>query len=471
MSMLPTTTLPRTRFRPSAKVRRVFELLAEAGATDCLLVGGCVRDFLLGLKSKDVDIEVYGLNYQEILKTLQPHFCVNLVGQSFATFKIGSNIDLSLPRTESKSGRGHKGFSVEADPLLDPRVACSRRDFTINAIGMRLDGSLVDPFDGQEDLRRGILRAPTEAFCEDPLRVLRAMQFAARFGFSLDSATVDLCKRVRPEFETLSAERIWGEWQKWAKKGRFPGHGLRVLQETTWIECFPELAALVGTPQNPRFHPEGDVFEHTVMASNAAAKIADELKLSIQDRCILMLGILCHDFGKPAATFLDEEGNWRSPHHSTMGVEPTQAFFDRMKAPKWAAEHIVPLVREHMAHMAIPWTTDPTDPSDSSVRRLAVRLAPANIALWAALCKADAMGCGGPKPHYRSDDWEKIAQKLELREKKPQPILLGRHLLEHGIEPGKKMGEILHQAFEAQLDGAFSELEEAERWLQSLPRE
>lgn len=451
-------------FQPGEKVRRVLELLREGGARDCLFVGGFVRDLLLGIPSKDVDIEIYGLTYREILKILRPHFHVGLVGQSFGTVKVDNEIDLSLPRIESKSGVGHKGFEVSSDPHLDPLTAFSRRDFTINAIGLRLDGGVFDPFGGIDDLKQGVLRAPTEAFCEDPLRVLRGMQFAARFGFEMEPETVELCKRVRPEFETLSAERIWSEWQKWAAKGRFPGKGLWLLKETRWIDCFPEIAALVGVEQNPRFHPEGDVFTHTALACDAAVQIADGMELGEEDRCVLLFAALCHDFGKPAATYRDEEGNWRSPNHAMEGIEPTRSFFENMKAPNRVSEHVIPLVREHMAHMVIP---KGVEPSPASVRRLALRLDPSNIRIWSALCRSDAIGCGGEKKYYRNESWEEIARSLELRDQKPKPILLGRHLMERGIEPGPGMGDVLRRAFEAQLDGDFTTLDGALAWFEA----
>ena len=167
------------------KIIRINELLRDAGATDVLFVGGFVRDHILGIPSKDMDLEIYGLDYQQIANTLRPYFRVDQVGQSFSVVKIDNEIDLAIPRRERKTGVGHKAFEVVADSSMTFQEAASRRDFTINAIGMRLDGTFCDPFDGLGDLKRGILRAPTEAFCEDPLRVLRGMQFAARFGFSM----------------------------------------------------------------------------------------------------------------------------------------------------------------------------------------------------------------------------------------------------------------------------------------------
>ncbi|MDR1053981.1 MAG: hypothetical protein LBL39_07370, partial [Planctomycetaceae bacterium] len=233
-------------FTPSPKVRRIISLLYGGGASECIFVGGFVRDILLGLSSKDVDIEVYGLTYKEILRILRHHFNVNLVGQSFGTIKVDNEIDISIPRKESKSGVGHKGFDVSCDPNLDLYSAFSRRDFTINAIGIRMDNSVYDPFGGVQDIDRKILRAPTESFCDDPLRVLRGMQFAARFGFKMEPKTVEYCKRVSDEFVTLSVERVWGEWLKWGVKGVMPSLGLFLLQETEWVQHFPEIAKLIN---------------------------------------------------------------------------------------------------------------------------------------------------------------------------------------------------------------------------------
>jgi len=445
----------------SPKVKRIVQLLTGGGASDCLFVGGCVRDHFLNIDTKDIDIEVYGLSYKQILKILKPHFHVGWVGQSFGTVKVDNDIDLSLPRTESKTGTGHKGFDVVSDPFLDPAVALARRDFTINAIGIRIDGTVVDPFHGLDDLKEGILRAPTEAFCEDPLRVLRGMQFAARFGFEMEPQTIELCRRVLPEFDTLSTERIWTEWEKWALKGRFPGKGLQLLRDTGWIIRFPEIEALIGVPQNPTYHPEGDAFAHTKLVCDAAVNVADELELTPTERTILLFAALCHDFGKPTTTVLNQKGNWSSPHHAAEGVPVAQNFLKRLQVPNQILEHVPILVGEHLAHMAIP----PDElPSLQAVRRLAVRLAPSNIKMWSALSRADSLGCGTDEPRYQISTWEKVAAKLEVRENKPKPILQGRDLLQLGMQPGREMGELLRRVYEAQLDGIVSDLDEAIAW-------
>ena len=451
-----------------SKAKKIIHVLLEHGAADCLLVGGFVRDCLLGLPPKEVDIEVYGLAYDQIVDILRrKRFRVGLVGKSFGVVKVDNDIDLSIPRLESKQGSGHKGFHVTSDPNLAYGQAFARRDFTINAIGMRLSGDLIDPFGGQADMRQKLLRAPTEAFCEDPLRVLRAMQFAGRFGFDLEPHTIELCRSVLPEFGTLSPERVWGEWYKWATRSQFPAKGLRVLEQTGWIACFPEIAALIGVPQHPARHPEGDVFAHTCLVCDAAKKITDEMRSNEipcdeREQAILLFAALCHDFGKPATTTKNQHGEWSAPNHAAESVTPATTFLERMLAPGWLLEQVTPLVAEHLAHLIAP---DADVPQDQYIRRLADRLTPSNIRLWAALCRADSLGCGFATPWGRINRWEAVAEKLRVRESRPKPILQGRDLIARGMAPGPEMGRLLQRAYESQLDGVFTDHDSAMQWL------
>lgn len=470
------------------KVRTIFSLLKEGGAKEVLIVGGFVRDHLLGLESKDVDLEVYGLSYRKIEEILRCRFRVGMVGQSFGVLKVGRpssrhadktgdkaederEIDVALPRRESKQGIGHKGFDIESDPSLTFEEAFARRDFTINAIGMREDGTFVDPYGGRADLKRKILRATSPAFKEDPLRVLRGVQFAARFGFAMDETTVAYCKEVFSEFSTLPEERIYEEWKKWAIRGEFPSLGLDVLKETGWIDAFPELAALVDCPQNPDWHPEGDVWTHTKLVCNEARRAIqnadrDGKPFSEEEQIALMFAAVGHDFGKPLVTRRDENGIIRSLGHAEAGEPLARAFLARMKAPNRISEMVEPLVREHMVitHHRLGL------PTPKTVRRLACRLHPANLRLWVALCQSDALGCFPPATQkrtvrFRAEDWLLQAEQAEVTDDKPKPLVLGRHLIPLGILPGPEMGAILHFAFEAQLDGEFATTEEGIAWL------
>lgn len=470
--------MPQTVF--DSKTLRIASLLEEGGAEEILAVGGAVRDFLLGEEEiRDVDLEVYGLSYARIAEILRPYYRIDLVGQAFGVIKVSGTdekrnrfeIDVSLPRRESKCGLGHKGFEVNTVPCLSFEEAMARRDFTINAIGMRRDGTFVDPYDGREDIKKKILRAPSPRFKDDPLRVLRGMQFAARFGFTMDETTVGYCKEVLPEFSTLSEERIYGEWRKWALLGKFPSKGLELLKETGWVGMFPELNALIGTPQNPQWHPEGDVWTHTSLVCNEACKAiqkteTDGTPFSADEQTVLMFAALAHDFGKPAATRRDAEGVIRSHGHAEMGVDPTRKFLKRMKAPNHIVEMTVPLVREHMVIVHHLLGT----PTPKAVRRLSCKLTPANLRLWVALCRSDALGCFPPATElkmirFRAEDWLEAAKEAKVVDEKPKPIVQGRDLIPLGIKPGPKMGDILRIAYDAQIEGSFASPEEGVGWL------
>ncbi len=470
-----------TKHDPIPLAMKIIDLLEQNGAKDVMIVGGFVRDRLLGITSKDVDIEVYGLSYAEILKILAPCFHVDLVGKAFGVIKVGNLVDVALPRRESKNGLGHKGFDVEAIADLPPREAFARRDFTINAIGMKRDGSFFDPYGGISDLKNKVLRATSPAFKDDPLRVLRGMQFAARFGFKMDSTTIQFCREVYNEFSTLPEERVYEEWKKWALKGASPETGLDVLKETGWISAFPELDALVDCPQNPLWHPEGDVWTHTKLVCREAAKIIrnNTSFLDENEQVILMFSSLCHDFGKPSTTRADENGMLRSIGHAKAGAPLARKFLERMKTPIRIVDAVEPLVAEHMA------TQDNGDPSPRAIRRLARRLNPANIKLWAFLCQADALGCGASERYFappfaqknvpfqtsppednrcrirfQADVWLDVARKLDVAEKEPQPIVQGKDLLTIGVRPGPSMGKLLKLLFEEQIDGKFATKEE-----------
>ena len=269
-----------------------------------LIAGGAVRDYLWGkampcqIAPKDFDIEVYGVSFDDLTRTLSQYGRIDLVGETFGVAKLGP-YDFSLPRRDSKTGKSHRDFLTVFDPDITPREACARRDFTINAMAFDpISGELLDFFGGREDLQNRILRATSSAFREDPLRVLRGMQFACRFNLTLDDATAEECRAIAGQYSTLAQERIAEEFMKWATKSPHPGRIMEYLAASGWLIHFPELAALQNVPQDPEWHPEGDVAIHTMFVVDAAAKIADRDSLENDARAVLLFSALTHDFAK-----------------------------------------------------------------------------------------------------------------------------------------------------------------------------
>jgi len=436
------------------------------------VVGGSVRDWLLGLEPKDIDVEVLGVDFETLHRVLAPFGATDVVGQSFGVIKLrldGAEYDFSLPRRESKTGSGHRGFAVEPEPNLSDSEAAARRDFTVNAIAYDpFTGALIDPHGGERDLRARVLRHTSAAFTEDPLRVLRAFQLAARFDFTLAPETVALCRSIKGSYTELPVERIWGEWAKWAGKSQKPSRGLAVLQETGWLDHFPEIAELAKTPQDPEWHPEGDVFIHTAHCCDALVRLDDWQAAMPALRRELLFAVLAHDFGKPSTTVQAERRGklrWVSPGHESAGGPLAETFLRRIGSPLDLIEHVRPLVVNHLVHHH-----GNIEFSDTSVRRLARRLAPASIYELCAVMRADHDGrppLHSPETLQRIDALWKKAVSLEFENIAPRPILKGRHLLALGMKPGPDFKPLLDAAFEAQLDGAFADESGGVTWLKS----
>lgn len=434
------------------------------------LVGGGVRDWLLGLESQDYDIEVAGVDFETLQRTLAPFGATDVVGRSFGVIKLrshGREFDFSLPRRESKTGAGHRGFAVEPDPTLSDAEAAARRDFTLNAIAYDpFSAQLIDPWNGQADLKQKILRHTSAAFSDDPLRVLRGFQLAARFDLTLAPETVQLCRQISETCAELPRERIWGEWDKWATKAVKPSRGLAVLKETDWLRHFPEVAALAETPQDPEWHPEGDVLAHTQFCLDALVRLPGWQNAALPRRRQLSLAVLAHDFGKPATTECGERrGQSRiiSPGHEAAGVAPTESFLRRIGAPLELDGLICPLVLLHLAHHH-----GQGEFSDAAVRRLARKLAPATIEDLLLVMRADHDGrppLHSPETLARIDELGTKARALALQEAAPQPLMHGRHLLSLGRQPGPDFKLMLDAAFEAQLDGQFQDEVGGIAWL------
>ena len=445
-------------------IRRIAGEIESAGGR-AYHVGGFVRDALLGLDrsaSIDYDVEVYGLPLADLEDLLRRHGRVEAVGRSFGILRFaaaGGEADFGLPRRENKTGRGHRGFLVDLDPDIAPAEACARRDFTVNAMLMDiLTGEVLDFHGGREDLAARVLRHTSDAFDEDPLRVYRLMQFAGRLEFDAAPETLALCRGI--DLGPLAPERVFAEFENLLLGAARPSRGLAVAREAGVLEVHPELKAMVGCPQDPEWHPEGDVWEHTLMVvDRAAAMRSGERRHDL----VLMFAALCHDLGKPATT-RRRQGRIVSPNHSEEGLAPTRRLMERLTRDRDLVERVVEMVRLHLRPAEYYRARQRI--RNGTIRRLALE---ANIAELVEVARADHLGRTTPDAlagEFPAGDWllERAAE-LSVEREPPRPILMGRHLLERGWQPGPVLGELLEAAYAAQLEGAFDDLDGALDWL------
>jgi tRNA nucleotidyltransferase (CCA-adding enzyme) len=440
----------------SLAISRAIARAAAARGGRALIVGGWVRDRLRGEASKDVDIEIYGVPETELPALLAPFGRVEPVGRSFPVYKV-AGIDVALPRRESKSGRGHTAFAVEGDPAMPLHEAARRRDFTINAIAWDpLTGAYEDPFGGRADLDEGVLRVvDPQTFADDSLRVLRALQFAARFQLTVPEETRTILASI--PLDDLPPERVWGELEKLLLQARRPSLGFALARELEVVHrLWPEMAALIGCEQEHEWHPEGDVWIHTLMVIDQARGRIDALTHA--EQVIIMLGAVCHDFGKPSTTaFLD--GRIRSIGHEEGGVAPATAFLDRLNIHSVDGVDVRRGVLGIVAHHLKPgmWHKVREEVGDGAFRRLAQKV---NLELLAVLAKSDCTGRGGFFDCSAMDWFLERARALGVEHQPPARLVLGRHLLPLGVTPGPAMGQLLQAIYERQLDGEVTTTEE-----------
>ena len=449
--------------RETQAVLEVARRVRSAGGR-ALLVGGCVRDGLLGREAKDFDIEVYGLKADRLMSVLSEAFRLDLVGASFGVIKLhGLAIDVALPRRETKLGFGHKAFEIENDPDLPVKDAAARRDFTVNAIYMDpLTNETIDPWNGRADLEHRILRHVSPHFAEDPLRVLRGMQFVARFDLEAAPETIEICRRMTPE--GLARERLFEEWSKLLVQGVRISAGLDFLRRVGWVRYYPELQALIGCRQDPEWHPEGDVWRHTCCCLDAFA--AERPCPATDEDLIVGLAVLCHDFGKPLTTFFDKrKGRIRSLGHDDKGVAPTISFLKRLTNEDRLLKDVPPLVKCHMR----PFSMWKSGAGEAAIRRLS-----AEVVRIDRLIRVAAADDAGRPPFPRDDialKWLAAeAERLEIKRSAPKPIVMGRHLVKLGLRPGVEFGRLLSLCYEAQLDGKIKTLDDGLALLESISR-
>jgi len=446
-------------------VPHILKIISKAIARDngsAVIVGGAVRDHFLKLPMKDYDIEVYGLERLEVLEEiLKSYGRVELVGKSFGVLKFmhaGETYDFSFPRIEQKVGRGHKGFACQIDGTISYEEAARRRDFTCNAMGYEIEAKIyLDPFGGREDMQAKILRHIDEkTFVEDPLRIYRGVQFCARFGYEMAKETKDLCAVMIAQgaLEELPKERVYEEFKKLLLKADKPSIGFELMRELGVLRYFPELEALIGVEQEKRWHPEGDVWVHTMMVIDAMAK----LKTGEEKRDLMLLyAALCHDFGKPATTEMIA-GRIRSLGHEEAGIAPTQRFMSRLSNEQDFIDKILPLVAQHLK----PSQLYHDRASKAAVRRLSTKV---NIKDLVIVAKADFLGRTteeAKKGDYPAGEWLlEMAEELDVSDKAPKMLLQGRDLIALGLAPSPRFKEILDAVYEKQLDGEVENTQEA----------
>ena len=456
-----------TRLGPDAE--RVLAAIRGAGGRP-MLVGGYVRDAIMNAAapSKDIDVEVYGIGLVAMAQALErAGLHVDEVGKSFGVLKVfgpglgAGGMDVSVPRREVKNGTGHRGFDIWlTEPGTEPvtfREASGRRDFTVNSIMADPEtGEIIDCWGGVADLEAGILRHTTAAFSEDPLRVLRAVQLAARFGFRLAPETAALCRSLAGSYAELPVERVWCEAEKIGTRGTDITAALMVLADSGWERHFPQVAALHAVPQDAEWHPEGNVHVHSGLAADQAARLADEAGLTGTDRFVVVMAALAHDFGKVTHTQWSG-GRIISRGHAGAGAAPAGAFLREAGCPEGIIARILPLVREHMC-----CTGRPTRPA---VRRLARRLVPATLAELAIVCGADQAGRGNPAAANPAAAWLEMGRGLSVQERPAKGLLTGDHLIAAGMIPGPAFKPILAAGLEAQDAGEFDDEAGAVAWM------
>lgn len=426
--------------------RRIAQAAGERGGRT-FYVGGFVRDALMKRVNKDVDIEIHGVmpaDVTEILDSLGERLNI---GQSFGIFGLkGYDIDIAMPRKETLRGVGHRDFDVCVDPFIGTEKAAVRRDFTINALMQDvLTGEIVDHFGGQEDLKNGILRhVSAETFVEDPLRVLRAAQFAARFGFDVAEETVGLCSSMC--LRALSRERIDGELKKALLKAEKPSVFFETLRRMNRLsEWFPELEALIGVPQSPKHHAEGDVWTHTMMVVDEAAGLREKCANPLG----LMLAAIAHDFGKAVTTEF-VKGDYHAYGHEMKGIPLAEKFLTRITNEKKLIEYTLNLVANHMR----PNTAATAGSSVKSTNRMFDEAIDPEALILIAL--ADERG---RKTAYPSEPPEKfLYERLNVyKEAMARPAVMGKDLVAAGLAPGGDFSEILAYAHKLHLAGVEKE--------------
>ena len=432
--------------KDKAMALEIARKVAEKGGC-AYYVGGYVRDLLLGRENKDIDMEVHGITPGELEMILDSLGSRLSIGESFGIFSLkGYHLDIAMPRREEARGLGHRDFDIAVDPFIGTEAAACRRDFTVNALMCNvLTGEIVDPFGGREDLKNGILRHVNDnSFGEDPLRVLRGAQFAARFEFQIAAETVALCSRM--DLRQLPRERIMGELEKALLKAPRPSVFFQALRQMNQLDLwFPELKALIGIPQNPVYHAEGDVWNHTMMVLDEAAKLRDQVAQPLW----FMLAAVTHDFGKALCT-QEKNGVLHAYDHETQGLPLAETFLRRLTSESKLIRYVRNLTELHMK----PNTMAAANSAPKATTRLFDRAADPEALILLAL--ADDRGRISQKDSSGNEAFLRDRLKL-FRELMARPHVAGRDLIRAGLTPGEDFSEILDYAHKLRLSGVDKE--------------
>lgn len=425
---------------------KIAHLVNEQGGT-AYFVGGFVRDKLLGIENKDIDIEVHSITPENLEKILDSVGDRIEIGKSFGVYSLcGTNIDIAIPRRETLIGKGHRDFKIDVDPFIGTEKAAMRRDFTVNAIMQNiLTGEIVDHFGGEKDLNAGILRHVNDnSFGEDPLRVLRGAQFAARFNFEIASETVSLCKKI--DLKTLSCERVFDELKKALLKAEKPSlffENLRIMGQLSY--WFDEAEQLIGVPQHSRYHMEGDVWTHTMMVLDEAAKRRETAEKPLY----FMLSALVHDFGKIKSTkFI--KGDYHAYGHEKEGLLAVKQFLGRITNENSLTAYVLNMTELHMK----PRVLAADNSSVKATNKMFFSAKSPRDLIQLALC--DALGKLPQKPCDEAQTF--LIKRLQIFEEyMSRPYVNGQDLIDAGINPGKNFSDILAYAHNLRLAGAEKE--------------
>ena len=416
------------------------KVLEHGGQT--YFVGGYVRDKILGIENKDIDIEVHNIIPKVLKSILLELGEIKTQGSSFGVYNLkGYNIDIAQPRMESSNGRGHKDFEIYVDPFIGVENAAKRRDFTINALMENvITGEIIDNFNGLDDLHNGIIRHINDnTFIEDPLRVLRAAQFAARFEFTIAPETLKLMEKM--DLFTLSNERIYGEMKKALLKAKKPSIFFNILRNTNQLNVwFKELVPLINCPQNPIHHPEGDVWNHTMNVIDCASNY----KKDVTNPEYFMVSALCHDFGKPNALSIDDNGIPHSYNHEYIGIPVVEAFLSRLNSDNSLRKYVINMVQNHM-------NLHNTFYGKSKIRKtnekFDISICP-NDLIYLTISDSASKGID----NIEETNW--IFERYSIyKELMQQPQVTGKDLIDLGIKPGPIFTEILNDAHKQHLCG------------------